>query len=325
MEMTVDRAIELLEITDISGVSASDLPQIGRRAQRRWHPDRVAHLANPELTSEYTEKFQAVETACELIRALLSGSYRAGEAFTRPPAAREEPEDVIRRNAPDIQETLRRMWGAIKERRYKWSEQEVVLSDGFSLRSLLKEDFEEDIAVLSVVSFFYGVVFLGVLTAIASGIHPILGGIVGIIWVMHAASSILGVAPLSRFWLPEQVQDVMIKFINVGLSIYNWAEEQAQSSANTWVVLLVRLPVLFAKFVKYLVLLPAYELAKAFVGDRIVGVVTQRVHYYANAAEWYVDELLRKEPREMSGEELLHLSYLHSELSSAEVARASTG
>jgi len=106
----------------------------------------------------------------------------------------------------------------------------------------------------------------------------------------------------------------MIKFINFGLGIYNWAEDQAQNSDKAWTVLLVRLPVLFAKLVKYIILLPLNEIAKAIIGDKVVGVVKQNVNYYAEGAEWYIDELINKNPSEMTSEELFHLSYLYAEL-----------
>lgn len=317
MELTFDQAIELLEITEISKIKVEDLPQLEKKMKKRWHPDKVAHLQDPAITQEYTVKFQQIETACQMVFSYLQGTYQAGEAFTQTSSrVYEEPEEIIRKNAPDIQSTLKDLWNLIKEKKYKWTEKEVLLSDGFKLKDLLAEDFKEDIAMLSVVSFFYGLVILGLLTAIASAISPVLGGIVGFIWVLQALSCVLGFAPLSRFWIKnEQVQDVMFKFINFGLGIYNWAEEQGQTSTKTWVVLLIRLPVIFAKIIKYIIMFPLYELAKIFIGDKVVGVVKQNVNYYAEAADWYVDELINKNPNDMTSEELFHLSYLYTELS----------
>lgn len=317
MELTFDQAIELLEITDMSKIQVEDIPQLEKKMKKRWHPDKVAHLSDPAITQEYTVKFQQIETACQMVYSYLQGTYQAGEAFTQTSnKVHDEPEEVIRKNAPDIQTTLKDLWNLIKEKKYKWTVKEVLLSDGFKLKDLLAEDFKEDIAMLSVVSFFYGLVILGLLAAIAVAINPILGGIVGFIWVLQALSCVLGFAPLSRFWLKnQQVQDIMFKFVNFGLGIYNWAEEQGQTSTKTWVVLLIRLPVIFAKIIKYIIMLPLYELAKLFVGDKVVGVVKQNVNYYADAAEWYVDELISKNPNDMTSEELFHLSYLYTELS----------
>jgi hypothetical protein len=318
MELTFDKAIELLEITDISKINLVDMPQLEKKSKKRWHPDKVTHLNDPAITQEYTVNFQQIELACQMIYSFIKGTYQAGEAFSEPHhSVHEEPEEVIRKNAPEIQDTLKDVWNFIKEKKYKWTVKEVLLSDGFKLKDLLAEDFKEDIAMLSTVSFFYGLVFLGILTAIASAISPVLGVIVGIIWLLQALSCILGFAPLSRFWLNEQVSEIMFKFINFGLGIYNWAEEQGQTSSKSWVVLLIRLPVIFAKIIKYIIMLPLYELAKIFVGDKVVGVVKQNVNYYADAAEWYVDELITKNSSDMSSEELFHLSYLYTELSDA--------
>lgn len=316
MPLTFDEAIELLEITDINKIKIEDIPQLEKKLKKRWHPDKVTHLNDPAITKEYTEKFQKIEEACQLITSFLNGTYHAGEAFNpKNKAAYEEPEEIIRKNAPGIQETLRNLWATIKERKYKWEEKEVTLSDGFKLKEILTEDFKEDIAMLSVVSFFYGIISLGLLALIAGAIGPTLGTIVEIGWALQALSCILGFLPLSRFWLPAAIQEIMFKFINFGLGVYNWAEEQGQNSDKPWITLLIRIPVLFAKLIKYLILFPLYELAKAIVGDKIVGVVKRKVNYYADAADWYVDELISKNPSEMTTEELFHLSYLYNELS----------
>lgn len=250
-----------------------------------------------------------------MVYSYLKGTYQAGETFSQPhQSVHQEPEEVIRENAPEIQTTLKNLWSFIKEKKYKWTMKEVLLSDGFKLKDLLAEDFKEDLAMLSVVSFFYGLLFLGILTAIGSAMSPVLGTIIGIVWLLQALSCILGFAPLSRFWLPPAVSDIMIKFINFGLGIYNWAEEQGQNSSKGWVVLLIRIPVLFAKLIKYVILFPLTELAKVFVGDKVVGVVKQNVNYYAEAADWYIDELITMNPNEMTSEELFNLSYLYTEL-----------
>lgn len=320
MELTFDKAIELLEITDISKLKVEDIPQLEKKAKKRWHPDKVTHLNDPAITEEYTVNFQQVEGACQLVFSFLKGTYQAGDAFSftdKKHTVHEEPEEIIRRNAPDIQTTLKNLWVFVKEKKYKWTEKEVILSDGFKLKDLLHEDFKEDISMLSIVSLFYGLLLLGILTAIGSAISPVLGTIIGIVLILHVLACFLGFAPLSRFWLPPVISNIMIKFINFGLGVYNWAEEQGQTSSKGWVVLLIRIPVLFAKLVKYVILFPLTELAKAFVGDKIVGVVKQKVNYYADAADWYVDELITKNPNEMTIEELFHLSYLYTELGDA--------
>ena len=318
MEITFDQAIELLEITDISKVTVEEIPRLEKKNKKRWHPDRVAHLKDSVISQEYTEKFQQIEVACQMVLSYLQGTYQAGETFSQPrQSEHQEPVEVIRNNAAELQTKLRDLWTTIKEKQYKWTVKEVLLSDGFVLRDLLREDFKEDLAILSIISFFYGLLILGILTGIATLISPIFGAIVGIVLIVQSLSCIMGLLPLSRFWLPDILNNIMIVFINFGLGVYHWAERQVQNSGNVWVGLLVRLPVLFAKLVKYLVLFPLYEIAKLIIGGKVVGVVKQQVNYYADCAEWYIDDLLVKNPSDMTDDELFHLSYIYSELSSA--------
>lgn len=314
-ELTFDKAIELLEIADISNISLNDISHISKKAKKRWHPDRIAHLKDFKITQEYTVKFQQIDDACELILNYLNGSYMAGEAFSsKTNYYQDEPEEIIRKNANNIQTTLKNLWETIKNTNYRHSIKEVFLSDGYKLKDLLHEDFKEDIAMSSVVSFFYGVILIGILAAIGSAINPAFGSLISIFGLLQVISCLLGLLPLSRFWLPQHLQEIMLWFINFGLGVYNWAERES-STAAWWVQLLVAIPNLFALAIKYIILFPLTEIAKAIVQDKIVGVVKENVNYYADMAEWYIKDLLNKNPSEMSPDELFHLSYLYSELS----------
>ena len=218
MELTFDQAIELLEITNIHQLKIEDIPQLEKTAKKRWHPDRVSHLNNATITQEYTTKFQQVELACQMVYSYLQGTYQAGQNFSNSEQrVHEEPEDIIRKNAPDLQNELKNSWDFVKKNRYKWTQEEVLLSDGFKLKDLLHEDFEEDLAMLSVISLFFGTIVLGILTVFGAAINSNVGWFVFGIWVLHAISCLFGFAPLSRFWLPQGLANWMVKFVNLGV------------------------------------------------------------------------------------------------------------
>ncbi len=107
----------------------------------------------------------------------------------------------------------------------------------------------------------------------------------------------------------------MFKLINIGLGIFNWAEQKGLEADGPWISLFVMIPVLFAKLVKYIILFPVYEIAKAIIGNKVVGIVKRKVDYYADAADWYIEELMNKTPLGMNRDELLHLSMIYSQLS----------
>ncbi len=65
-----------------------------------------------------------------------------------------------------------------REKRYKWYEKEVVISGGYRLKD------NEDIAVLSIVSFFYGSLSLGLLSAIIRMMNHVLAIIINIVWAL---------------------------------------------------------------------------------------------------------------------------------------------
>ena len=78
------------------------------------------------------------------------------------------------------------------------------------------------------------------------------------------------------------------------------------------------IPILISKLVKYLILYPVYFIAGLFLNKK-VGEVKQDVTYYADLADWYIEELLNTDPAQMDEEQLFNLSYLYSELTDINV------
>lgn len=312
-ELNFDRAIEILEITDISKIKLADLPSIAKKAMGRWHPDRIVHAKDEDEIRKYTENFQLIEPSIELVRSFLSGELHAGARSSGgKQRTYEEPAEVIRRHAEEIREQIRAAWADVKRTKYKWKEEVVVLSDGFSLRDLLRDDFKEDLAGLSVISLAYGIVGFIIPVFVGALIAPPLGVLLIVIWGVQALACILGFLPLSRFWLPTSIQPHMLKLIDIGLGVYNWANRESYGSSG-WLQFLVQIPVLLSSAIKYIILFPLYEIAKLIVGDKRVGVVKKKVNYYAGMADWYVDQLLQMDPQKMNEEQLFDLSYLAKE------------
>ena len=60
-QLTFDQAIELLEITNISKLKKEDLISLEKKSKKRWHPDKVAHLNDPLISKEYTQKLNSLQ------------------------------------------------------------------------------------------------------------------------------------------------------------------------------------------------------------------------------------------------------------------------
>lgn len=308
-----DTAIELFEITDIDSFTKDQLKTNVRQLKKRWHPDSIANLNDEALTKRYKEKFQLISPAEKLLLAYLNGTYHVGEKFHEEASTvSKEPFEVIRENAAAMQTKLSSLWQLVKDKRFKHTVEEEVLSDGFVLKDLLTMDFKDDIAMLSVISFAVYNNTFGLLTILLLIFKPVLGMIAGLFWVTYLLFCFLGFLPLSRFWLPKVLHPVMYWFIDFGLGIYNWLSRSFPSSLM--VQLYLKFTKLIAQLFKYLLLFPLYEVAKLLVGNKVVGVVKKSSHFYADASEWYIDSLLKKEPLEMQEQELYHLSHVYGEL-----------
>ncbi|MCI4667250.1 MAG: hypothetical protein MRZ79_03750 [Bacteroidia bacterium] len=309
--LSFDQAIEILEVVDISKLSLNELPSLVKKAKRRWHPDRIAHQQNATEIEKYTRNFQLIDDAAQMLEAYLKGDYQPGAKFEKNENFHtESSEDILRSQAPNMQESVSDIWASVKRQSFKKTIEKVQLSDGYRLRELLQMDFQEDLSSLAVISMIYGFFIFGILAAIATIFLPVLGGIIAIAGLIQVLACVLGFLPLSRFWLPTVVTDFVITCVDAGLAAYYSMRE---SSSNLIAQLLINIPYLLAKLIKYVILFPLYELAKALVGDKVVGVVYQTVSYYAGVADWYVDSLISKNPREMDMDDLYALSHLYGE------------
>jgi hypothetical protein len=310
-KLTFDSAIEILEITNITKVEISDLSRIVKKAKSRWHPDRVARFQDETEIDKHTKSFQLIEPAAELIKSYLNGEYKIGDKYEqKQERVYEEPSEVIRKNAVHIQDMLKKVWEGIKSTKYKHVEREQVLSDGFSLRELLNQDFKEDLVIPSLISFIFGPLALIIPIIIAAVINEVLGIIAVSFLGIHLIFCLLGFLPISRFWLPDFLVPIMLWFIDFGVGFYFKLSDRED---NNWAKFFLAIPYWLALAVKYLVLFPINEIAKLFIGDKTVGVVKERANYYAGLADWYIDEITTKNHQEMNEQELFDLSYLYKE------------
>ncbi|MCH8904559.1 MAG: hypothetical protein IIA45_11670 [Bacteroidetes bacterium] len=102
----LDEAIRLLEVGHIEKLSVDDIPSIERKAQFRWHPDKIMG-SNPDQIERYTRNFQNIEESIEILRSYLSGEYQAGEkSKIKKEVEYPEPEEIIRQNAMEMQPRL---------------------------------------------------------------------------------------------------------------------------------------------------------------------------------------------------------------------------
>lgn len=116
--------------------------------------------------------------------------------------------------------------------------------------------------------------------------------------------------------MPENLIKIVSPFVNFGLGVHRFLAENGLAN-NLVVGLIIGIPIFLAQILKWIVLYPTYMLVGLILGEKRMGTVTHSVNYYAGAADWYIEELLSKNPNELSREELFDLSFLTGELKNA--------
>ena len=107
----------------------------------------------------------------------------------------------------------------------------------------------------------------------------------------------------------------MLGVIDFGITTYNGM--RSGCAWSMWFTISFFIVDFLNKAIKYLVIFPLYEIGKLIVGDKIVGVVKDKVDYYGGSPDWYIEELLAKNPKEMTEEELYNFSDIYTQLADA--------
>lgn len=303
--MTLDEAIELLEITaDLDSLTEKELYEKRKRAMRRWHPD---HQSDEVVKARYEQHFKRIEPAVQLILQYLNGTYIPGQPFEETRNSRQGvSEEELRREARLYQERIQSVWEPIRRQSWKMAVQETLLSDGFKLRDKLREDLQDDIAALSILSFFSGF-YAYLALSIPAAMLPFILYLTTPLFLFHALCCLILLLPLSRLWLPEKLADVALFSGNTGLKIGDFILR----TLGRWAIfrILVMWPFYFAKGASLLIVRPLYELVGYLLKDKVVGVKKRMVRYFNDFyPEAYVDMLLGKDPTQMDHIELVHLS-----------------
>jgi hypothetical protein len=326
-QLTLQESLKLLEIINLDRIKEEDLIHIRRKAQKRWHPDTIAYTKPPpETVKRYERNFALIDVAVAIVGAYLKGNLHPTTQSPKNYKTTHSvpPEEIIRQNASTMQETLRSHWNKIKKIRYKFYEETVILSEGFRLKDLLKQDLRDNVPVICIVSLLSGAIFFLIimtLLAFLTDESPFVMSSVYGIWGIQALSCVVGFLPLSRFWLPIKVSNFIAFFINLGIFFQLGV---AKLTPRCGCLLMIAIPMLItiylAYIVKWVVLLPLYGLSGFILGDHRIGKIEKKKRYYAGLADWYIEELINGNPGKFTAQQLFDLSHLYSELKDVKYA-----
>ena len=325
--ITLIEALEILDVRDPTGLTEIDFARLKRRAQQRWHPDKIV-ASNPSAATleHYARNFRLIKPAVALLREYVETDYRDLSAPVRepepPPPPPETPEEAMRRNAPTMQEELRQVWAAVQRTGYKMHEEEFTAFDGWTVQELLQRELADEVPVVAVAAF-WGVGFLSVPLYYY---FPEAGFSLAVGLAVLGIFCTLTLLPLARFWLPSSLWEVAFRIENVSLAVYNglisvhnWLARHGLGGFAWLLGLALFTPIRMARLIQNYLLAPPYRLVGWLFRNRRLGIVRKTQRYYAGLAGWYVEELLAGVPRAMSEEQLYHLSRLYAELRDAPV------
>lgn len=324
-EISIDETIRILEIADLSSAKLADLPLLRRKAQKRWHPDTIASLRPSEETRKrYEANFRNIDAAIGTLERFIRGDAVPGAPEGGAPPPQDEPEDVIRRNAPDMQARLRDLWASA---RASLTPVDVVIADGWKIGDLLKQDLDDDMPVRAFAGWIGGALPLLMLYDSAAGparygysmawyAFPTLLGLIG--FTLVCATMIL---PASRFWLPPPVTLIGLYALDIGLWLF-----RAMHVLMRWVGrfgpiliwaywafwLVIILPVMLVRGAQWIILHPLYFVVGNAMEHKRIGRMFYRDRHWHGVREKDINRLLNANPAGMSRRDLHTLSGLYS-------------
>jgi hypothetical protein len=312
--MTLSEAVKLLEVQDIASLQLGDLPTIKKRAMRRWHPDRIAHQKpEPSLLAEYESNFKKIDEAIHKLNAYLDGDVDAGPKKKATSGSTIEPEEAVRKYAAQNQQRLKERWPNIKGKPEYYREEDVVLTEGISLREALDSDLEDRLPGTAIGSLIAGT-SLALCAGLATAIVEIFSrqaatyfsAAWALLWLTQVLACLVVLIPLSRFWIPFKLFNLIAKFVDWPL---DFIMEGSSGGIRKYIAILIGL---LSLAVHYLLATPLYWIAKQFFGDRMIGKNIVKMRYYAGFSEKYVNRLANEPIQGFSLEELFDLSHAAS-------------
>lgn len=288
------QALTLLGIEDVRRVRLEDLDTVRRRAQRRWHPDRVLH-DDPagERVRLHEAQFKRIEPAVEALRRHLLSQGASGGS-TRPAAIHAE---------------FRSVWFGPNRPSLPHEDIELVVDWGCVVRDLLREDLAAGLGRTAVFALGVGacVALLVVLGAaligvVASDLASLLILSAFAAWTGHALACLCVATPLSRAWTPAWLWRAACEAVDVSAAL-------GESWEVTRFGCIVRAALMtVAAVVNLLVLTPISYALMALVGDARLGRASQTTRFYGGLSEWELDRLLRMDAGRLSPAEGVRLT-----------------
>lgn len=241
----------------------------------------------------YQENFVRVEEAIDILRLFIGGRYHTqqntSDAYSAP--KQESSEEILRRNAPMMQTTLREIFAEVVARKFLFHQEDVVLSEGDKVRDLLRLDLSQKMPFYAALSFGYSICMAGLLFLILGFASlfinsTILGGLVMVTALWGAIQSLvcfMGLLPMSRFWLPQNLSDLMVRIINFPIFTMD-----SIMNRNNLISALLRIVVFGVAHLFNILALVLYQPAILLFGDRVVRRVVKKQDFYANYTDWYI-------------------------------------
>ena len=325
-------AFRTLEIANARGLTEKDLPRLRRKAQKRWHPDTIAHTKPSKFQeASYANNFRLVEPAIEKLRehlrSMASGSY--ANPTNRNPVSSSYTTGV---SVSQMQKIMRQVLRDVRRKKQTLHvfEKEHVFSKGVILRDALNQDLNDNVIEVAITNW-YGfcliVWFFGLFISIVGsdpnylGLAQSLFAILFAIWWVQTAASALFLLPLSRFWLPWRIAQVATELANMGQ--YSLRLIQSIALTGCGVAGLAMLPLVVAQLlvmlIKNFVIAPFYWIVSYFWGDRQLFVVTKTVRYVGGILEQNLHQIVCSDPRTLTAEQLKWLRSAYSHYASPDL------
>lgn len=323
--MTLEDAVTLLEISDLQSLEESDLKLIRNRAKRRWHFDKIAHT-NPSESEikRYNDNTYKIDIAVDVIKSYLQGNINLGSSSNNERVDEKEPIDIIRENAARMQDVLSKKWNDIKNKSYKKNIETVFVSEGISIKEALRIDLEDQVFVKCVLSLIGSTITMLLIALLSSLFSKILGEAIFYILMALNWICLIAMLPLARIWLPKFLYIIVYSVVDFGIYNFNfynnffmilsstWRHKKTGISSLFWILL--NIPVFLSKVISFVLIYPVYFVAGEIFKNKKIFKVEGQVNYYAGLAEWYIDNLLSKNIKDMTEDEFFSLSHAYNEL-----------